>query len=310
MPRVNDTDVDVEDVLTALNIEIQATRGSWIDALCPFHDESKPSFSVNINSGYWICRHYNLSGNVVDLVSEVKELEKSDSFIWLRGFKPKQYSSYDLLKKLIGTRPDERNEELINWIAEFHELPTTLMTEYWFGRGFTSHTMHSFDVRYDDNRKGIIWPVKDTNANIIGFIRRHLPGINPKYKYPSGFQRCLFPMDKFEQGTYKGDVGAVLVEGPLDAMWLHQYGATHTLAMLGSGLTQNQINWLNKKVTHVTIIPDNDAVGEAVVKTLRNQLSHLELCVARIPKQYKDIQEVPARQIGGIFKNRTSIFTE
>ncbi len=305
MPRINDCDIDVEDVLVALDIEIVGMRRTWIDALCPIHGETNPSFSININSGTWICRHENLTGNITDLVSYVKEFEKEDSFIWLRGFKPKQYSSYDLLKKLIGTKPDERSEELINWISEFHELPTNTMTKYWFERGFTSKTMHDFDVRYDDEKKGIVWPVKDSSANIIGFIRRHLPGITPKYKYPGGFKRCLFPIDKFQNGPW----GATLVEGPLDAMWLHQWGAAHALAMLGSGLTQDQIDWLNKKVECVTIVPDNDAAGESVIKTLKNQLSRLELKVARVPKKYKDIQEVPVKEIGGVLKNRKSIFS-
>jgi len=106
-----------------LDIDIRSQRGSWLDCICPFHDERKESFSININSGWWLCRHENLSGNLSSLVSEVKEFQKDDALIWLRGFKTKQYSSLDLLKKLIGTRPDERSEELINWIAEFHDLP-------------------------------------------------------------------------------------------------------------------------------------------------------------------------------------------
>ena len=305
MPRINDTDIDVEDVLTALDIEITNTRGSWVDTLCPFHTESKPSFSINLDTGRWVCRHQTWSGNLVDLVADLKELERNDSFIWLRGFKQKPYSGLDLLKKLIGTRPDDRNEELINWVSEFHELPTNTMTEYWFERGFTSKTMYDFDVRYDEEKKGIIFPVKDEDANIVGFIRRHLPGITPKYKYPSGFKRCLFPMNKFES---EGSV--VLVEGPLDAMWLHQVHHTDALAMLGSGLTQEQISWLSGRVTRVTIIPDNDTAGESVVKTIKSQLSHLELHVAKISEQYKDIQEVPAKEIGGVLDSRKSIFTE
>ncbi len=306
MPRINDTDVDVRDVLAALNIEITGTRGNWIDALCPIHMESNPSFTINSTNGIWVCRHENRSGNLTQLVSEIKEFEREDSFIWLRGFKAKQYSSYDLLKKLIGTKPSERNEELINWVSEFHELPTNTMTEYWFMRGFNSKTMHDFDVRYDDDKKGIVWPIKDSDANVIGFIRRHLPGITPKYKYPGGFKRCLFPMDRFE--AHFGC--ATLVEGPLDAMWLHQHGYIHTLAMLGSGLTQDQIDWLNQKVTCVTIIPDNDLAGDVSVRTLKNQLSRLELKVARVPEGYKDIQELSYAQIGGVFRSAKSIFAE
>lgn len=303
MLRINDVDVDVEDVLTALNIQIRARRGSWIDTICPFHDERRPSFSINVNNGIWFCRHENLSGNLPSLVSEVKEFEKSDALIWLRGFKAKPYSNCDLLKKLIGTRPDERSEELINWVAEFHDLPTNLMTEYWYERGFTSYTMHNFDVRYDKDKKCLIWPVKDTSANTIGFIRRHLPGTLPKYKYPSGFKRCLFPMDKFRShGT-----SAILVEGPLDAMWLHQCGHEQALAMLGSGLTPAQIDWLNKKITCVWIIPDNDKAGEATLKTLKNQLSRLELRVARVPPQYKDVQELSVNQMGDMFRKTKSI---
>jgi DNA primase len=30
-------------------------RGTWRDAVCPFHDDTRPSLRINVERGYWRC---------------------------------------------------------------------------------------------------------------------------------------------------------------------------------------------------------------------------------------------------------------
>lgn len=79
--------VDVPALLALLGINIVATDGDWARCLCPFHDESKPSFSValrrtSVNGGAEVfypgsfsCFGCGCAHNVVGLVAKV--LKKS-----------------------------------------------------------------------------------------------------------------------------------------------------------------------------------------------------------------------------------------
>jgi len=40
-------------------------RGSWRDALCPFHDDAKPSLRVNVERGGWRCMACGVHGGDV-----------------------------------------------------------------------------------------------------------------------------------------------------------------------------------------------------------------------------------------------------
>ncbi|KKK59850.1 hypothetical protein LCGC14_3030240, partial [marine sediment metagenome] len=219
-------------------------RGDWADALCPLHAEDDASFGVNLEHGGWICRHDDEGGQLVDLVMRLRELSRHEALAWMAGLGPsKDHSIDDLLRGLTGGAELEAHDPLA-WAKGYLELETNRMAEYWFERGFTEDTMHAFGVRYyrgvPISPPHIIWPVKDADGNTISFmLRRVVDNWNgSKYLYPRGFERTLFPLDHFE-----GDE-AVLVEGPLDAMWLHQHGYRGALALLGSGVTAGQEAWL------------------------------------------------------------------
>ncbi|KKK87079.1 hypothetical protein LCGC14_2756850, partial [marine sediment metagenome] len=106
--------------------------------------------------------------------------------------------------------------------------------------------------------------------------------------------RSLFPLDHFDRGER-----AYLVEGPLDAMWLHQHGHASALATLGSNITRQQIDWLRGNVTAVTLVFDNDEVGWRATDQLIGRLSQhgFHVSVVRLPSHVKDVQELSADEI-------------
>jgi hypothetical protein len=212
---------------------------------------------VNLSHGGWICRHDDEGGQLVDLVMRLRELPRHEALKWMSGIgSSPDYSIDELVNNLTGSKKLDEDDPLA-WTEEFFELPTDVMSNYWFNRGFTEETMEAFDVRFSGGvgMPHIVWPVKDSNGNILSFVKRACSPGGFKYMYPKGFERVLFPLDHFD-GTE-----AVLVEGPLDAMWMHQNGHSGALAMLGSGVTTKQFNWLRGNVTKVTLALDNDIEG-------------------------------------------------
>lgn len=302
MALIADAEVDVAQVLEELGLELVGrTRGAWFDVLCPFHPETNPSFSVNREHGGWIDRHTGETGGLITLVAALLEVDRAGAISWLREHKVGLVESTPaLLSRLFAVTGGDNDaaEALHEWSLVYDALSPTKMEQYFFSRGFTVATMRKFEVRYDEDDDSIIFPVRDERANLVGFVRRRVDRGLPfarKYLYPSGFRRTLFP-----QHLYRGDT-PLLVEGPLDAMWLHQCGHENGLAMLGGDLIPEQRAWLRAHTTRVMLCLDNDAAGRLSTKTLVKKLvcDH-DVWVARLPAGVKDIQEVAPQDIPSV----------
>ena len=289
MPRIADLDLDVSATLERLGIETFAERGEWVDALCPFHEEGNPSFSINLDHGGWIDRHGESRGQLLDLISQLRGISKSEAADWVRKTGPVDSTTVDILQKLFATQENPEDKRMILDSAERYDgLSPKLMAEYWFDRGFTAKTMRQFKVRYDEEEGCLVWPIRDENANILGFIKRKVPpfyGKN-KYLYQKGLQRVLFPLDHF-----RGEE-VILVEGPLDALWLHQHGYMGALAVLGSGLTRSQVSWLKIRAEKIILAFDNDRDGRRGRDQVIKQLAGIHTLVATLPLSVKDVQEL------------------
>ncbi len=290
--RLADADVNVEELLRTLNVEIVKTRDGWLDCLCPLHPEKNPSFSINRDSCRWICRHGDQKGGALDLVIIVKGISSSEAAKYVKGLPTTDPGDEAVFRAIAAIGRDKPVvTDLAEWDARFRSLDPGVMSEYLFERGFDERDMRDFEVRFDAEQERLVWPIRDENANLIGYCARKLPGsTKQRYLYPRGFQRALFPLS-FHSGS-----SVVLCEGPLDAMWLHKHGY-NGLAMLGSALTNAQRAWLFARVSDVTIMTDNDETGIATRSKLVKQLSGLNVSLALLPEHRKDVQECTRDEI-------------
>lgn len=293
--KVADAEVDVLSTLDALGLDVEVTRGEWGDMLCPLHPEERPSFSINLKHGGWICRHGGETGQLLDLVALVLKVERGEAARWVKQKYAPLRTPADLV---VNEAPkwDASSEANIELVERYESLPTNVMSSYWFDRGFTSATMRKFGVRFDEEDQSLLWPVRDEQANFCGLIKRKLPGQPPpKYVYAKNFQRVLFPLDHF---TGKS---AILVEGPLDAMWLYQHGYM-ALAILGSDLPESMYTWLLHNVEVVTLAFDADPAGRTATKRIAKKLIGrlADTRVIQLPNGAKDIQEVQASDLDDV----------
>lgn len=51
--------------------------GDQLIGLCPFHDDSNNSFSVNLKTGQWHCFAEDRGGNFLDFYAELNGYERS-----------------------------------------------------------------------------------------------------------------------------------------------------------------------------------------------------------------------------------------
>jgi DNA primase len=308
LPRIADSYVDVESVLEALGLETLGQSGDWAGVLCPFHPEGTPSFSINLEHGGWVDRHEGeTTGSLIHLVELLRDCTRQEAADWVRGLSRRQLSSTDALVQLYKlTEPEAPYTEVLEWARRYEELPTNIMSEYFFARGFSKKTMRRFGMRYDDEQSRIICPVTDEDENLLGFIARNVPpnDSRKRYLYPRGMHRTLFPLNHFT-----GDE-AILVEGPLDALWLHQCGYGNALAVLGSSLTREQRSWLRQHVTCVTFVFDNDRDGQLGQRKAAKELGGVPALVVKLPAKAKDVMDLTEEELRVVFEAKRPMLVD
>jgi DNA primase len=143
---------------------------------------------------------------------------------------------------------------------------------------------------YDTFRNRLMFPIRDSSAQVVGFGGRTL-GDHPA-KYINTRQTPLFEKGN---GLYGLDIArsaivehgqCVLVEGYMDCIAAHQAGFSQTVATLGTALTDAQITLIRRFSDDVILLFDSDRAGEeAADRAIRLAIPKgLRVRMARIPE--------------------------
>jgi DNA primase len=129
---------------------------------------------------------------------------------------------------------------------------------------------------FDRFRGRIMFPVLDVNGNPVAFGARAMGKDEPKYlnspetpAYVKGqhLYGLFQSKDAIRQKKF-----AILVEGYLDLIALHQFGVTNVAASLGTAFTPEQSKLLSRFTKRVVINYDGDAAG---IKAARRAIEEL-----------------------------------
>ena len=117
---------------------------------------------------------------------------------------------------------------------------------------------------YDRFRNRLIFPNIDVRGNVVGFSGRVLDDSKPKYINASETpvfrkRQFLFAMNLAKKT--KEDF-FILVEGPMDAISLHQFGFDCAVASQGTALTDEHAVLLSKYTQKLVLIYDGDEAGQ------------------------------------------------
>jgi DNA primase len=119
---------------------------------------------------------------------------------------------------------------------------------------------------YDRFRNRIMIPIRDAPGRLAGFGARILvPDDFPTFLnspqttlFDKG--RLLYGMDHARKAIREKDQ-AVIVEGYLDVILLHQAGFTNTVSPMGTALTEDQLRQLQRLTRKMILALDADAAG-------------------------------------------------
>ncbi len=270
-------------------------------ALCPFHNEKTPSFTVQDDKGFYHCFGCGKHGDIFNFVMEIDNLDFKEALKYLSiqagisSTNSINRSNIQLFKVL---------EEAKNFFVERffnndglaarkylnqRNIDDGLCKEFSIGYApprnsrydlikFLLNRGHSHDdiiksglakkknenfIGYFHNR--IIIPIKSKNGNVVGFGGRVLDDGNPKYL--NSPENEVFRKRNLLFGVCNlkksliSTEGLILSEGYMDVISLYKHGFA-SVASLGTSVSDNQIELILNLSDKIFVVFDGDQAGK------------------------------------------------
>ena len=120
---------------------------------------------------------------------------------------------------------------------------------------------------YDRFRDRVIFPVHNISGRVVAFGGRTLRTDKQVAKYQNSPESEIYSKKRELYGLYFAKRAiqqqdcAIMVEGYLDVISMHQAGIEHVVASSGTSLTTEQIRLLGRFTRNITVIYDSDPAG-------------------------------------------------
>jgi len=114
----------------------------------------------------------------------------------------------------------------------------------------------------------VMYPVYDEAGRVLGFGGRTLSNDKNIAKYVNSPESVVYHKSDVLYGLYQAkkhiqqENAAILVEGYMDVISLHQYGFCNTVASSGTSLTEGQIKKIHRFAENVILAYDGDEAGQ------------------------------------------------
>ncbi|WP_138316365.1 DNA primase [Rhodoluna limnophila] len=306
--------INIADVISEYVALRPASVGS-LKGLCPFHDEKSPSFNVRPAQGFYHCFGCGEGGDVYKFVQQMDQLSFYESVEKLAarvGFELTYEEGSSSPDQGQRSRLLEANAAAAEFYA--NQLMTDAAIpgrDFLKGRGFDKAAAEHFGIgfapqgwnnlvdhliakgftldelvaaglatksergAYDKFRGRLIWPIRDTTGQVIGFGARKLfdDDQGPKYLNTSDTlvyhkSQVLYGLDLAKRDIAKQQK-VVVVEGYTDVMACHLAGITTAVATCGTAFGDDHIRILNRMLSAEKDTPaeviftfDPDAAGQ------------------------------------------------
>jgi len=119
---------------------------------------------------------------------------------------------------------------------------------------------------YDAFRARLIIPIRDRQGRTIGFGGRVLDDSQPKYLNTADTplfhkSKVIYGLDLAHQAIRTANQ-VVIVEGYMDVIAAHQYGYANVVACMGTSLTADQLQTLQRYTSNFVMALDADVAGQ------------------------------------------------
>jgi len=293
---------NIRDLFNDYNIHVQSEGMSEVNIFCPFHKNlHSPAFYINIKTGLWQCFNPSCGkkGNFRHLYKQVtgKPFGKDIKLdhVALQNHIDRELNYEEAEEEQLNISDveiDYTNDEDLQKLLTLYE------------RGLEYNILEHFEVGYSAAKERVVIPVRDAQYKAVGFIGRAIKSEQePRYLYNKGFKRAnvLFNIQNAKQYN-----SCIVVEGSIDAMFIHQAGFPNVVATLGSKISDFQFKLLKKYFDSIIVFSDNDEAGEYMKRDILFACSGKDLYTVQLPADKKDAGEMTQEEIINTLTNKQS----
>jgi DNA primase len=269
-------------------------------ALCPFHDEKTPSFTVSSDKQFYHCFGCGAHGTAIGFVMQYDGLE------FPAAIEELAHAAGLEVPREAGQAPVRKHDRLYQALSQAQTWfrrqlgHSDAAREYLKGRGFDKATVDEFGIGYapdawqaladflinegfrpqeleeaglvtrrdgrvtDKFRDRVMFPIHDRRGRVIAFGGRSLGERGPKYM--NSPETPVFHKGRELYRLFQVRRGGLpprvlVVEGYMDAAALFQYGFDNAVATLGTSVTPDHMSLLFRASPVVVFCFDGDRAG-------------------------------------------------
>ena len=278
-------------------VSLKKTGANWV-ARCPFHKETKPSFSVNPAKDIFYCFGCQKGGSVFNFVMEIERVTFPEAIKIVA-----EKTGVPLPKLVDDSRFEARKREsdqvielnqwaLQWWQDQLENRSAAAIRDYLKERGVTKETRQTFQLGFAPES----WDALSTHLRQKGASQEQIErsGLVVKKEEGGSYDRfrgrLMFPVfdaqgkpiafggrtldpegrHLFGLNLTRDEIRkqgfAILVEGYLDLIVPYQFGVRNLVASLGTALTPEQVKLIGRFARKVVVNYDGDRAGVQAAK--------------------------------------------
>ena len=290
-------------------------NGANYKGLCPFHNEKTPSFNVSSNKQFYHCFGCGASGDAIKFLTEHDHLTFIEALsklaqaanIEMPDSTKKNDTTYNLFisnKKAADfyNKTLKSNNDANAYLSK-RDINQTMIETFQIGLAndswddltkiFTKDKVienaleaglliKSKNKIYDRFRNRIMFPIRNSTGNIIGFGGR-IFNQQDGAKYLNSPETKLFHKSYELYGLYESKKSisqedkVLIVEGYTDVIGLHNSGIKNCVATLGTAFTKFHFKKIIRYANNITFCFDGDVAGKSAAwKAINNCLPELK----------------------------------
>ena len=295
--------VDIVDVVGRY-VQLKKGGQNYL-GLCPFHAEKSPSFTVSPSKQFFHCFGCGAHGSAIGFVMEHRGQGYVDA---IRDLAQGAGMQVPESERAAGAYTKTRAlTDVLTRATEFYRLQlkdSSTAIAYLKRRGINGQTAARFALgyapdawqplrgafdnyddpqlveaglviseegkRYDRFRGRVMFPIRNTRGQVVGFGARVIDDGEPKYLnspetpvFRKGHE--LYGLHEARDAIRKRG-RAIVAEGYLDVIRLAQAGFAESVAALGTAVTGTHVSALFKVADHVIFAFDGDAAGRKAAR--------------------------------------------
>lgn len=249
---------DLEGALDDLGI-VGRISGDELTALCPNpqHDDSSPSWSINLNTGKHHCFSCGFGGSFQWLVQIMRGMRQGEASAWIKT------------QKVRVAKPKEE-EDNPSWVIHERDLwpygPPPL--ERLLERRISAQACEALEILWDNDNNRWVMVIRDPwTDRLIGWQTK---GVGEESSlvdnYPRRIKKASTVFGYKNLKSTGTDGSCIVLENPLKAALVYDAGYDRVVSTMGSSFTDYQINDLLWPVAdEVILMLDNDPAGHKAV---------------------------------------------